>query len=208
MHYKKVNFLVNLFFAAGSFLFFDAGILFIRFGVWIMVVLFIVSFLMFMFFIVPELMNIAKVYAISRYGSREDHDLSSHFADLFFARMFAGRIITQVNTKNEDEMTTFAEGLINIYGPEVLAEVLKYYPDVAEQYWTSLYKSLIRVEKDVMYHIFFPEKYGELDATKPAVKLKGNYPFMNVSAMEQLIKWWKNFKLKMEWQDRADGIQR
>jgi hypothetical protein len=208
MHYRKVIFLVNLFFAAGSFLFFDAGILFVRFSVWIMVGFFILGFILFMFFIIPELMNFAKVYAISRYGSREDNDLSSHFADLFFARIFAGKILTQVNIKNEEEMTTFADGLINIYGSEVLPEVLKFYPDVSEQYWISLFKSLVSVEKEVMLHIFFSEKYGELEAIKPAVKLKENYPFMSVSTLEQLIKWWKSFKLKMEWQDRVDGIQR
>jgi len=208
MHYKKINNFVNLFFAGGSFLFLIIGITFVPFGLWIMVSSFVLSFILFSVFIFSELLNFAKAFAISKFGSREDNDLLSHFSDLFFAMTFAGRISTQVDITNEEQMTVFADGLINMYGSEVMAEARKFYPELSEQYWISNFSTLAAVEKSVMLHVFFSDTYGGLDPIKPEKKLIEKFPFMSQNTLKEIIIWWKRFKLKMEWQDRVDGIQR
>lgn len=208
MYYKKVFFLVNLFFGGGSLLFLIFGTTLVLNGIWIMVVSLVFSFLFFTVYIFPELLNVAKVFAISRFGSRNDNDLMSHFAEMYFMQIFEGRISTQVDITDEEQMTGFADGLIKMFSSSVLAEMAKFYPDVSEQYWVSALNSLVRVEKDVMLHIFFPNTYGGLDLISPDEKLKEKYPFMSKNILRQLIRWWKNFKIKMEWQDRVDGIQR
>jgi len=208
MNYKKIFLFVNIFFGGGSLIFLTIGTTLALFSIVLIIIFLVLSFIFFIIFIIPEFLNIAKVFAISRYGSHEDNDLLSHFADMYFNKIFAGRISTQVDITNEEQMTVFADGLINMYRSDVLPEAKMFYPELPESYWVSLFNSLENVEKDVMLQVFFPEIYGGLEPINPTQKFLDKFPFMNKNTLHNLIKWWKRFKLKMEWQDRVDGIQR
>jgi len=185
-----------------------AGFVAIRFSILLVVIFFIAAFLFFSFFYIPDFMNVARIFVISQYGSREDQDLLSHFAELFFTAMLKGKISTQVNIADEDEMTKFAGSLVSLYAPDAVTSLLNYYPNIAEDYWKSNFQNMEDIEKETMRHVLFPEKYGGVDSPKLLDDLLLRFPFVDKSLLNKLIKWWKNFKAKMEWQDKMDGTQR
>jgi hypothetical protein len=208
MDYRQITFLVSGFFATGSLVFFLAGILFVPFGIAVMVFFFLLAFLFFIVLITPEWRKMTEIYVVSRFGSRKDNDLLEHFGNIFFSQMINAKIATQVNITSEDEMMVFADGLINMFGPNSIENARFYYPDVADDYWKVCLVSLLSLEKNIMLKVFFPEKHGDLIPEKTEEEFAINYPYLHRNTLYQLIKWWRTFKTKMEWQDRMDGIQR
>ena len=208
MKYKTVNILVGVIFAVGSILFLVVGLALVRLSPWIMAGFLFLSFLCWLVFIFPQLLKGARRFAISRFGSRADEELRIHFFDMFFTRQFEGRISTQVNIQNREEMEVFAVNLVKIFVPEAVQEAQEYYPEIPGQYWSDCFESLANVEKSAMGMICFPENDDGTYFNETAGEVLRTYPFVSKTIWDHLIRWWMDFKVKMEWQDRVDGIQR
>ncbi len=208
MKYKTINILVGVIFAVGSILFLTAGLALVRLSTWIMAGFLFLSFLCWLVFIFPQLLKGARRFAISRFGSRADEELRVHFSDVFFTRQFAGRISTQVNIRDREDMEVFAVNLVKIFAPEAVQEAQEYYPEILGQYWTDCFESLANVERSAMELVCFPEKDDGTYLKETAGEVLRTYPFVSKAIWDHLIRWWMDFKAKMVWQDRMDGIER
>jgi hypothetical protein len=202
MHYKKLFTIVNLSIAGTAFLFLVIGASGFSFSL-----LFIpLTFLIVMIFVNPDLLNLVRRIAISRFGSHEENDILSHFADVFFGKVVVSNVSAQLDIKNEPQMIAFADALKHMVGGDVLPDMKKFYPEVSEQQWDVFFNSLVSAGKNAMQHVFFP---GEnQNPTQIVQTLKEQYPFMAENTAGRLVEWWRRLKSKMEWQNRVDGTQR
>lgn len=204
MYYKKLFTIVNLSIAGTAFLFLVIGASGFSFSL-----LFLpLAFLTVIIFIVPDLLSLVRRIAISRFGSHEENDIMSHFADLFFGKIVFSNISTQLDVKNQPQMTAFAEALKNMFGEDILPDMKKLYPEVSEQQWEVFFNSLVNSGKSAMNLVFFPEPSENQNATQIVQKLKEQHPFMAENTAGRLVEWWRRLKSKMEWQNRVDGTQR
>ncbi len=207
MFYKKVNTIVSLSLAGGTILFLLGFFIFL-FTPWLGIFCGLLALLFTLVAMNPDLLNLVRRIAISRFGSHEENDILAHFADVFFAKIITSNISAQLDVKNESDMVAFADALKNMFGEDVLLDIKKFYSEVSEPQWENFFNSLIRVGKDAMHYVFFPETNGNLNPTQAAQKLKEQYPFMTEDTLRKLIEWWGRFKAKMEWQNQADSAQR
>lgn len=201
MYYKKLFTIVNLSIAGTAFLFLVIGASGFSFSL-----LFLpLAFLTVIIFIIPDLLSLVRRVAISRFGSHEENDILSHFADLFFGKIVFSNISTQLDVKNEPQMTAFAEALKNMFGEDVLPDMKKLYPEVSEQQWEGFFNSLVSAGKNAMHLVFFPEASENQNPAQIVQKLKEQHPFMAENTTGRLVEWWRRLKSKMEWQNRVDG---
>jgi len=154
---------------------------------------------------VPGIIKKEKQILVASFGSREDNDVKAHVAELFFRKVLSGRIITQLDPRNEDQLTVFAENLKGIYGEEVASRIGSFYPDLSPERIDAFMDVCVKIGKEIMFYVFFPERRGGADQAAAEAKLAGLYPFLSSASIRRIYLWWKNFKAKQEWQARVEG---
>jgi hypothetical protein len=205
MPYKKIFLLFHLATWGGLLL------IYVNFVFWsstdIAFYLFIAGILYFILLAsVPRIIEKEKQILVASFGSREDDDVKAHVADLFFRKVLSGRILTQLDPRNEDHLVTFAENLKGIYGDEVIPRMQHFYPDIPDQRIDEFLNVCAKIGKETMFYVFFPEKRGGADQTTAEAKIAGMYPFLSPALVRRIYLWWKKLQAKLERQARVDGL--
>ena len=156
---------------------------------------------------VPGIIEKEKQILVASFGSREDNNVKAHVADLFFRKVLSGRIIIQLDPRDEDHLSTFAENLKGMYGDEVTPRMRNFYPDIPDQRIDEFLNVCVKIGKETMFYVFFPEKRAGADQATAEARLASLYPFMSPALIRKIYLWWKKFKAKLEWQARMDGSQ-
>jgi hypothetical protein len=154
---------------------------------------------------IPGIIEKEKQILVANFGSREDDNVKAHVADLFFRKVLSGRIVTQLDPGNEDHLSTFAENLKGMYGDEVTPRMRNFYPDIPDQRIDEFLNVCVKIGKETMFYVFFPEKRAGADQATAEARLASLYPFMSPTLLRKIYLWWKKFKAKLEWQARMDG---
>jgi hypothetical protein len=154
---------------------------------------------------VPGIMEKEKQILVARFGSREDQEVNAHVADLFFRRLLAGRIAAQLDPTDEDQMSAFAGGLKGMYGEEVASRIQGFYPELSIERIDAFLDVCVKIGKEAMFYVFFPEKHGGADQAAPEAKIAGQYPFLSPALIRRIYLWWKKFRARLEWQARVEG---
>jgi hypothetical protein len=147
---------------------------------------------------VPWIIEKEKQILVASFGSREDEDVKAHVADLFFRKVLSGRIITQLDPRNEDHLVTFARNLKGMYGDEVISRMQHFYPDIPDQRIDGFLNVCAQIGKETMFYVFFPEKRGGADQATAEAKIAGMYPFLSTASVRRIYLWWKKLKAKLE----------
>ncbi len=145
---------------------------------------------------VPGIIEKEKQILVASFGSREDQDLQAHVAEVFFRQVLNGRIVAQLDPGDEDQVTAFAESLKGLYGEEAAFRIAPFYPDLSPQRIDAFLDMCVKIAKETMMYVFFPEKRGGADQATAAAKLASQYPFLSPALRQRIYRWWKQVKAR------------
>ena len=147
---------------------------------------------------VPAILKKQKRILVASFGSREDQDLQAHVAEAFFRKVLNGGIIAQLDPKDEAQLVAFAEGLKGMYGEEVASLIQGFYPELSVDRIDAFLDVCVRVGKEVMFYVFFPEKHGGADQAVAQARLAEQYAFLSPALIRRLYLWWQRIKAGQE----------
>jgi hypothetical protein len=154
---------------------------------------------------IPAIAEIERQLLVRKFGSRDDNDILAHIAEIYYRKVLPGKILVQLDSHDEAELTGFAENIKGMYGSEVIPSIKKFYPELADERIDSFLTDCMRAGKEMMYYVFFPDLRGEADQPTTEAKIANLYPFLSTALIRRIFYWWKEFKVKLEWQTKIEG---
>ena len=145
----------------------------------------------------PAILEKQKRILVASFGSREDQDLQAHVAEAFFRRVLNGRIIAQLDPGDEAQLVTFAENLKGMYGEEVASRIGTFYPDLSPQRIDAFMDVCVKIAKEAMFYVFFPERRGGVDQAVAQAGLADQYAFLSPILIRRLYRWWQRIKARL-----------